>query len=74
MSTCKLLLEMKKRIDNGEDPEKVIPYTLPFNISREDYIEILHFAKQVLPDGVRRDSIIFTLEDIANESRRDSQL
>lgn len=74
MSTCKLLLEMKKRIDNGEDPDKVIPYTLPFNISREDYIEILHFAKQVLPDGVRRDSIIFTLEDIANESRRDSQL
>ncbi len=74
MSTCKFLLEMKKRIDNGEDPDKVIPYTLPFNISREDYIEILHFAKQVLPDGVRRDSIIFTLEDIANESRRDSQL
>ena len=74
MSTCKLLLEMKKRIDNGEDPDKVIPYTLPFNISREDYIEILHFAKQVLPDGVRRDSIIFTLKDIENESRRDSQL
>ena len=33
MTTCKYLVEMKKRIENGEDPDKVIPYTLPFNIS-----------------------------------------
>lgn len=74
MSTCKYLVEMKKRIENGEDPDKVIPYTLPFEISQEDYIEILYFAQQVLPDGVRRDSVIETIKGLTNASRRDSKL
>ena len=74
MTTCKYLVEMKKRIENGEDPDKVIPYTLPFNISQEDYLEILYFAQQVLPDGFRKDSIKATIEGLTNVSRRDSQL
>ena len=74
MSTCKYLVEMKKRIENGEDPEQVIPYTLPFEISQEDYIEILYFAQQVLPDGVRRDSVIETIKGLTNASRRDGKL
>lgn len=74
MSTCKYLVEMKKRIENGEDPEQVIPYTLPFEISQEDYIEILYFAQQVLPDGFRKDSVKATIEGLRNASRRDSQL
>lgn len=47
MINCKILMDMKKRIESGEDPEKVIPYN--FNGPQEIYIEILHFALQVLP-------------------------
>ena len=56
MTNCKILIDMKKRIDSGEDPEKVIPYN--FNGSKETYIEILHFALQVLPKTSRRYSSI----------------
>ena len=47
MNECKILTDMKKRIDAGEDPEKVIPYHL--NVPPEYAIEIFHFALQVLP-------------------------
>lgn len=47
MNECKLLTEMKKRIEAGEDPEKVIPYHV--NLPKEYFIEVLYYALQVLP-------------------------
>ena len=47
MNECKLLTEMKKRIEAGEDPEKVIPYHV--NLPEEYFIEVLYYALQVLP-------------------------
>lgn len=64
MSNCTMLKDMQKRISAGEDPESVIPYHLPRSMKEEDYIELLYFAVQVLPDGMRKDSIKQTLEDL----------
>ena len=47
MNECKLLTEMKKRIEAGEDPDKVIPYHV--NLPEEYFIEVLYYALQVLP-------------------------
>lgn len=74
MSSCVLLQMIKSRIDAGENPEDVIPYSLPSEIDQDDYIELLFYAKQVLTNGRRKDSISKSLEEILNVSRRDSQL
>jgi len=47
MNECKLLTELKKRIEAGEDPEKVIPYHV--NLPEEYFIEVLYYALKVLP-------------------------
>lgn len=52
MNECKLLTEMKKRIEAGEDPEKVIPYHV--NLPEEYFIEVLYYALQVLPKSSPR--------------------
>ena len=52
MNECKLLTEMKKRIESGEDPEKVIPYHV--NLPKEYFIEVLYYALQVLPKSSPR--------------------
>lgn len=54
MNECKILKTMKERIETGENPETVIPYNFTCENSN-DYIEILHFAIQVLPDGNRKE-------------------
>lgn len=52
MNECKLLTEMKKRIEAGEDPDKVIPYHV--NLPEEYFIEVLYYALQVLPKSSPR--------------------
>lgn len=52
MNECKLLTEMKKRIEAGEDPEKVVPYHV--NLPEEYFIEVLYYALQVLPKSSPR--------------------
>lgn len=52
---------IKQRIESGVDPDKAIPYDVGF-LNHEDYIELLFYAKQVLPDGRRRNEVIATLE------------
>lgn len=63
---CKILVAIKQRIENGEDPEKVIPYSVGF-LNHEDYIELLYYAKQVLPEGRRKDEVSSTLERVLGE-------
>lgn len=64
-----MLKRMKKLIDNGADPNEVIPWSLSPDVTEEEYIEILYFASQVLPEGRRKESVIKTLKDIQNASR-----
>ena len=62
---CKILQDMKKRIEAGEDPEHVIPYS--FEVKDDEiFIEVLHYAVQVLPeDSPRRASCIRKLKEYA---------
>ena len=64
-NVCKVLKIMQDRINAGEDPEHVIPYSFEC-ANDEDFIEILHFATQVLPeDSPRRETCIRKLEEYA---------
>lgn len=55
MIDCEMLVAIKKRIESGENPENVIPYHL--NCDKETFIEICHYALQVLPEGRRKEEI-----------------
>ena len=59
---CKTLQEMKQRIENGEDPEMVIPYHL--NVDKDVLIEVYYYAIQVLPDGRHKEGIKNALEKL----------
>ena len=62
---CHLLKEMHQRIEAGEDPEHVIPYSFEC-MNDEHFIEVLHYAIQVLPeDSPRRASCIRKLKQYA---------
>ena len=71
MSTkgCKLLVELNNKINEGANPEDVIPYSTE-SLDRDDYIELLYYAKQVLPSGRRKQEIEQILErETSNVSR-----
>ena len=73
MSNCDMLKLIHNRIASGMPPEEAIPYSI--NCSSEpEYIELLYYASQVLPEGQRRDSIRKKLEGITNASRTDGKL
>ncbi len=73
MSNCKMLQLIKERIDSGMPPDDAIPYSIEC-ADLNDYYEILYYAVQVLPDGLRKDSIKLKMEEIDNVRRTDSQL
>ena len=52
---CEALRMIKERIENGEDPETVIPYHL--NVDDDALREICFYALQVLPEGRRKNDI-----------------
>lgn len=55
MSKCDILVDLRDRIQAGEDPERVIPMTLPCALEADEMIDFLFWCVQVLPDGVRRE-------------------
>ena len=62
---CTVLKEMHKRIEAGEDPEHVIPFSFDCT-NDEDFIEILHYAIQILPeDSPRRKTCMRKLKQYA---------
>ena len=73
MSSCKLLQLIKERIDSGTPPDDAIPYSFEC-ADMNDYYEILYYAAQVLPDGLRKDAIREKMEAIDNVRRTNSQL
>lgn len=52
---CDILMRIKEGIEAGEDPERIIPMTLPCELSRDEMIDFLFYIVQVLPDGIRRE-------------------
>lgn len=52
---CDILLSIKQGIEAGEDPERIIPMTLPCELTKDEMIEFLYYIVQVLPDGIRRE-------------------
>lgn len=52
---CDILLRIKEGIEAGEDPERIIPMTLPCELTKDEMIDFLYYIVQVLPDGIRRE-------------------
>ena len=67
--TCDILLEIRERIEAGEDPERIIPMTLPCELTRDEMIEFLFYIVQVLPDGIRRELARRQLIKLEKEAR-----
>lgn len=65
---CEILLKIKQRIENGEPAENVIPFNMICD-NKNDYIEILHFAVQVLPDGDRKEFCKRRLSELCKRER-----
>ncbi len=72
---CDILMRIKEGIEAGEDPERIIPMTLPCELTRDEMIDFLFYIVQVLPDGIRRElarrQLIRLQKEALDESRRD---
>lgn len=66
---CDILLEIKEKIESGEDPERIIPMTLPCALTRDEMIDFLFYIVQVLPDGIRRELARRQLIKLQQEAR-----
>lgn len=73
MNSCKLLVEIKKQIEAGIPADQAIPWTINVN-NEDDYIEVLYYALQVLPDGRRRDDVNRKLKELTDVRRTESKL
>lgn len=73
MSSCKTLQEIKKRIDSGTPPDEAIPWEVHVE-SEDDFIEILHYAAQVLPEGRRKEDVQRKLKELTDVRRTAGQL
>lgn len=73
--SCDILMRIKEGIEAGEDPERIIPMTLPCELTRDEMIDFLFYIVQVLPDGIRRElarrQLIKLQKEALDESRRD---
>lgn len=70
MSNCELLKQIQNKIATGTPPEEAIPYSIECS-NKDDYIEVLYYASQVLPEGRRKSFCINRLEELRNASRTD---
>lgn len=68
MNDCRILQEIKAKIDAGMDPDKAIPYHVTCTTIQQ-YIDLLYYAAQVLPDGPRRQSVKQKLAEVLENVR-----
>ena len=70
---CDILLRIKEGIEAGEDPERIIPMTLPCELTKDEMIDFLYYIVQVLPDGTRKElarrQLINLQREVVNDSR-----
>lgn len=65
---CRILQEIKAKIDAGMDPDKAIPYSITCTTIQQ-YIDVLYYADQVLPDGPRKKSVQKKLKEVLDYVR-----
>lgn len=65
---CRILQEIKAKIDAGMDPDKAIPYSITCTTIQQ-YIDVLYYAAQVLPDGPRKQSVQQKLAEVLENVR-----
>lgn len=68
MSDCRILQEIKAKIDAGMDPDKAIPYHVTCTTIQQ-YIDVLYYAIQVLPDGRRKETLKRKLKEVLDNVR-----
>lgn len=65
---CRILQEIKAKIDAGMDPDKAIPYHVTCTTIQQ-YIDVLYYAIQVLPDGRRKETLKRKLKEVLDNVR-----
>lgn len=65
-----MLKEIQNRIATGTPPEQAIPYSIEC-ANEADFLEILYYASQVLPEGRRKEYCKKRLEELRDVSRTD---
>lgn len=65
---CRILQEIKAKIDAGVDPDKAIPYHVTCTTIQQ-YIDVLYYAIQVLPDGRRKETLKRKLKEVLDNVR-----
>ena len=68
MNDCRILQEIKAKIDAGMDPDKAIPYHVTCTTIQQ-YIDLLYYAAQILPDGPRKQSVKQKLAEVLENVR-----
>lgn len=68
MDECRILQEIKAKIDAGIDPDKAIPYHVTCTTIQQ-YIDVLYYAIQVLPDGRRKETLKRKLKEVLDNVR-----
>ncbi len=68
MNDCRILQEIKAKIDAGMDPDKAIPYHVTCTTIQQ-YIDVLYYAIQVLPDGRRKETLKRKLKEVLDNVR-----
>lgn len=67
--SCEILKDWKRRIENGEDPEEVIPYEIACN-EPESLEDLYYYCIQVLPDGCRKEVCRQKLREVLTSDLR----
>ena len=70
MSNCDLLKQIQNKIATGTPPEEAIPYSIHCD-NADDFLEVIYYASQVLPEGRRKEYCIKRLEEMRDVTRTD---
>lgn len=68
MNNCKILKLIKDKIEKGVPAENAIPLNIVCD-NENDYIELLHFSIQVLPNGERKDFCKRRLQELCKQAK-----
>lgn len=69
MSECKVIQAMKRALDAGVSPENVVPWSFQCS-NKDEFIEVLYYSIQILPDGRRKEELKKKLEEVTANAGR----
>ena len=71
---CKMIKDIDERIRNGENPDEVIPWSLPDDIDKESFKELLFYTINHSRIPRRVESCKEKLKELENASRTDGNV